>query len=143
MIAYADTAFLVSLFGRDANSPVARQLASSQPAFLLTPLGESEFVNAVRSLVFRNYWLRSEASAVIDKFLQQLGTGVFRAVPFASEMWEKAPELSRLYTATIGTRTLDVLHVAAALLLKPDVFFTFDKRQAKLARALRLKVAPI
>lgn len=142
MIAYADTGFLISLYGRDANSPVARQLATSQPAFLLTSLGETEFVNAVESLVFRNYWSRAEASAVMDKFLQQHSTGVFRAVPFAAETWDSASELSRLHTAAMGTRTLDVLHVAAALLLKPDVFFTFDKRQAKLARAVRLKVAP-
>lgn len=96
----------------------------------------------MESLVFRNYWSRSEASAVMNGFLQQRSTGVFRALPFASEMWDKAAELSRLHTAAIGTRTLDVLHVAAALLLKPDVFFTFDKRQAKLAKAMRLKVAP-
>ena len=143
MIAYSDTAFLVSLYGRDANSLVARQLLPSQPAFLLTPLGDAEFVNALALLVFRNYWSRSEASAVMDRFRQERSAGVFRAVPFTLEMWDKASELSRLHTAAMGTRTLDVLHVAAALLLEPDVFFTFDQRQAKLARAVRLKVAPI
>lgn len=143
MIAYADTAFLVSLYGRDTNSLIARQLLPLQPAFLLTPLGDAEFVNAVELLVFRSYWSRSEASAVVDRFLQERNAGVFRAVPFTSEMWDKASELSRLRTAAIGTRTLDVLHVAAALLLKPDVFFTFDKRQAQLAKAVRLKVAPL
>lgn len=109
----------------------------------MTPLGDAEFVNALELLVFRSYWSRSEASAVMDRFLQERSTGVFRAVPFASEMWDKAAELSRSHSAAIGTRTLDVLHVAAALLLKPDVFFTFDNRQAKLARAVRLKVAPL
>jgi predicted nucleic acid-binding protein len=143
LIAYADTTFLVSLYGRDANSRVARQLLPSQPVFLVTPLGGAEFVNAVESLVFRNYWSRSEASAVMDRFLEQRSSGVFRAVPFVSEMWDKAAELSRKHTAAIGTRTLDVLHVAAVLLLKPDVFFTFDKRQAKLAKALGVKIAPI
>jgi len=37
-------------------------------------------------------------------------------------------------------RTLDVLHVATALLLTPDVFYTFDGRQ--LARGEGLRVLP-
>ena len=44
--------------------------------------------------------------------------------------------------AKLGTRTLDLLHVAAALVLKPDVFSTFDKRQRKLARMQRLRILP-
>jgi predicted nucleic acid-binding protein len=143
LIAYADTGFLISLYGRDANSLDARQLASSQPALLLTPLGETEFINAVESNVFRRDWSRFEGTAVMNQFLHQQRVGVFRAVPLPPETWDKASELSRLHTAAIGTRTLDVLHVASALLLKPDVFFSFDKRQARLAKAVRLKVAPI
>jgi predicted nucleic acid-binding protein len=36
-------------------------------------------------------------------------------------------------------RTLDTLHVACALELKADRFWTFDERQAKLAKARGLK----
>jgi predicted nucleic acid-binding protein len=36
-------------------------------------------------------------------------------------------------------RTLDSLHVASALLLKAERFWTFDERQAKLAKAEGLK----
>jgi hypothetical protein len=32
--------------------------------------------------------------------------------------------------------------VATALILKPDVFFTFDNRQRRLAKAERLRVVP-
>lgn len=38
--------------------------------------------------------------------------------------------------------TLDGLHVATALLLKPEAFFSFDERQRKLARAAGLRVLP-
>jgi hypothetical protein len=105
-------------------------------------LGEAEFVNGIDELVFRKYWFRTDADAVMSQFLQQRSAGVYRPAPLVPEVWDKASEFSRLYTAAIGTRTLDVLHVAAALLLKPDVFLTFDKRQAKLSRAVGLRVAP-
>jgi predicted nucleic acid-binding protein len=36
-------------------------------------------------------------------------------------------------------RTLDSLHVACALQLKAEQFWTFDERQAKLAKAEGLK----
>jgi len=39
------------------------------------------------------------------------------------------------HTSTLGVRTLDTLHVAAALELKVDRFWTFDDRQRKLAEA--------
>jgi len=37
--------------------------------------------------------------------------------------------------------TLDTLHVASALELGAERFWTFDERQAKLARAVGLKVS--
>ena len=60
----------------------------------------------------------------------------------SSEVWENAIALSRRHTAKLGVRTLDVIHVAAALVLKPDVFFSFDERLRKLARAERLRLLP-
>jgi predicted nucleic acid-binding protein len=144
LIAYADSGFLVSLYASDSNSALATSLvARAKPVFLLTPLLELEFLNALQLLVFRKQVTRTERNAIFEQFSLDRRAGVFRATPLTSEAWEKAAEISEAHTAAIGTRTLDVLHVAAAVLLKPDVFFTFDKRQAKLARAVRLKVAPI
>jgi len=40
----------------------------------------------------------------------------------------------------LGTRTLDVLHFASALVLKADTFYTFDVNQGKLAKAEGLAV---
>src|SRR4030095_10988678 len=101
----------------------ATTLVKSKPVFLLTPLGEAEFTNAVELRVFRKEWTRLEARTVLDLFLQHQAAGVFRIAPLGSEMWEKAVVLSRRHSAKLGTRTLDLLHVAAALVLKPDVFY--------------------
>lgn len=144
MIAYADSGFLVSLYASDSNSQLATSLvASSKPVFVLTPLLEFEFTNALQLLVFRKQATRAECKAVFEQFSLDRRAGAFRATVITSEAWEKASQFSEMHTATLGTRTLDVLHVAAAAAIKPDVFLTFDKRQARLARAVRLKVAPI
>jgi predicted nucleic acid-binding protein len=115
---------------------------SSRPVLLLTALGEAEFTNALELQVFRKQWTRREARLVREQFLQHVGAGVFRIEPLVPEVWEKALILARRHSAKLGTRTLDLLHVAAALVLRPDVFYTFDKRQRKLAEAERLRVRP-
>jgi len=54
-------------------------------------------------------------------------------------MFVVAADLVRTHIAKLGTRTLDSLHVAAALELKAERFWTFDDRQKKLAKAVGLK----
>ena len=147
MNGYADTGFLMSLYGRDANSARAVALAAKhKPVFFLTELGEVEFNNAVERLLFSHqtggYWTASEARAVRDRLAQHVNAGVFQLRPVPGEAWQTATRLSRQYTAKLGTRTLDVLHVAIAMSLQPEVFFTFDKRQWRLAKAVGLHVLP-
>jgi predicted nucleic acid-binding protein len=142
LIAYADTGFLVSLYGQDDHSAAATALVRYKPVFILTALGEAEFTNALQLRVFRKEWRRQEARSVHELFLQHQAAGIFRAEPLTSEVWEKALLLARSYSAKFGTRTLDLLHVASVLILRPDVFYTFDKRQRKLAKVERLRVLP-
>jgi len=54
--------------------------------------------------------------------------------------FERCAELARRHGPKLGVRTLDSLHVACALELKAERFWTFDERQAKLAKAEGLKV---
>jgi predicted nucleic acid-binding protein len=141
--AYADTSFLLSLYGRDGNSPAATSLVKDdQPALLLTPFGEAEFTNAAELRVFFKQWTAREARAVRDRFLQHLRAGVLQAADPLPNLFELVLTLARRHTSKLGTRTLDVVHVASALILGPEVFYTFDRRQAKLARAEGLHVLP-
>ena len=51
-----------------------------------------------------------------------------------------AAELSTQHTPALGTRTLDVLHVATALTLEARRFISYDDRQSALATAVGLRV---
>lgn len=143
MNAYADTSLLISLYGRDANTFAAVSLARNhRPTFFLTPFGEAEFTNAIEVRIFQGQWTRAEAQTMQDRFRFHLSAGVFQLQELSPEIWPLAMTLSRRHSAKLGTRTLDVLHVASALILKPDAFLTFDERQRKLARAEGLRVLP-
>jgi hypothetical protein len=45
-------------------------------------------------------------------------------------------------SASLGTRSLDLMHVAAAMLLEATAFLSFDDRQRKAAAAEGLGVFP-
>lgn len=57
-----------------------------------------------------------------------------------AEVHLEAESLARDHAPTLGTRTLDILHVAAATLLESSRFVTGDRRQAALAKAVGLEV---
>jgi len=142
LIAYADTGFLVSLYGEDANSDAATALLKSRPVFSLTSLGELEFMTAIELRVFRKDWTRGVADAIRQQFLAHHAAGAFRIEPFHPQIWDAALVLSRRYSAALGTRSLDLLHVASARILRADVFFTFDERQREAAKSEKLRVLP-
>ena len=69
--------------------------------------------------------------------------GFLVPTPVASgHLHDKARQLSDRHTPALGTRSLDLLHVAAALHLEVKTFFSFDDRQRKVAASEGLKVKP-
>jgi predicted nucleic acid-binding protein len=140
MRVYADTSFLVSLYFADAHSAPAAQAMLSKPTLFLTPLSELELVNALELALFRRVADASAIRASQAAFRQDIEQGVFSPQPLPATVFEVAARLARRRSARLGTRTLDILHVASALLLRADRFLTFDARQRRLARAVRLRV---
>lgn len=61
--------------------------------------------------------------------------------PMAEAIYIEARRLSARYSARLGTRSLDIIEVASALVLEADSFHTFDERQRKLAKARRVEGA--
>jgi len=142
MTAYADTGFLCSLYAPDAHTPraLARMKRQALP-LAFTWLHQLEFRNALRLRVFRGEITAAERDASLNAMLADLAAGVLiAAAPPLAEVMTEAERLSALHSETLGTRSLDVLHVAAALVLGLAQLLTFDSRQAALAKAARLKV---
>ncbi|MCX6866539.1 MAG: PIN domain-containing protein [Verrucomicrobia bacterium] len=141
MKAYADTAFLVSVHSRDANTPRAIARMQSQ-AFPLawTWLHQLEFRNAIRLRVFRREILESEAADVFEMVRKRTAEGVYQVTEVSPAAAEEAERLGAIFTRTLGTRSLDILHVSNALALGIKEFLTFDVCQTALAKAAGLKV---
>lgn len=137
MVISADTSFLFSLYGNDANTPRAVAWASSQQSALtLTALNEFELGNALRFAEFRKgiapgeaalFWTQFEADRACGRILVQVCN--------LADVMDEAKRLSATYTLAGGHRGFDILHVAAALVLKATQFLTFDENQKKLATA--------
>jgi predicted nucleic acid-binding protein len=138
---YADPSFIVSLYSPDVNSAAAAltMQASSTERFVTT-FGELEVVNAMGLRIFRKEVTPAQAQASLREFEKDLRDGVFHLRGLADSVLERARELSRQTTAKLGTRTADLLHVAAALDFGVDCLYTFDQHQRKLAQTLRLKL---
>jgi predicted nucleic acid-binding protein len=138
---YADTSFLASLYAADSHSAEAqRRVRLRSPEFFLTPLLELELMNALQLRVFRREASSTEARKSGADLESDIRDGLFTNVPVTAQAYETAQRVAQRQTASIGTRTLDILHVACAVLLKADRFWTFDERQAALARAEGLRV---
>jgi predicted nucleic acid-binding protein len=142
--AYADTSVLISLYTRDDNSEEALALFLDQEHLVpVTPFGEAEFVNTIELLVFRKDINASQAARTLLDFQKDLSAGQYlESRPVPGNSWERAHILSRRYTSQLGTRGMDAIHVAIALELGVQAFYTFDKDQAKLAKRAGLTVRP-
>ena len=141
MNVYADTSLLVSPYVQDSHSEAADELLSSSARVFLTPLHLAEWAHAVAQHVFRGSMPLSEAERVTREFQADLAAGLWFEVAIPEIAFSLCAELGRRYGVKFGMRTLDTLHVACALELKAERFWTFDERQAKLAKAAGLKTS--
>jgi predicted nucleic acid-binding protein len=139
--AYADTSFLASLYVLDDNSALAAaRMKRAKLPLLMTSFGELELTNAVALRLFRKELSGSQVKAAHALIRKDLEDGVLLVNALPVSAFERAKRISRKQTPRLGTRTLDVLHVASALVLQADTFYSFDTRQAKLAAAEGLLV---
>jgi len=137
--AYADASFLISLYSPDANShAAAATMRSSKAEHFITVLCELEVANAFELRVFRKELSASQAQSSLNDFETDMRSGVFLLRPISDQVFSRARQLSRQTTARLGTRTADLLHVAAALELGVDSLYSFDRQQRKLAQTVRL-----
>lgn len=141
MNVYADSSFFVSLYVTDRHTPGVLRLLARHPRIWFTPFHELEISHAIAQQVFRGQITEDIAALTYLRLARHLASGVWSLTGFPEAAFSKGVVLARSHVAQVGTRSLDSLHVAAALELKAQQFWTFDERQAKLAKAAGLKVS--
>lgn len=141
MRTYADTSFLVSLYLEDSHSHTADQMLRTLTECFLTPLHRAEWFHAIAQHVFRGAITETKSRELHSLFAQDTKTGPWQEVTFPDHAFDLCADLGRRYGPKLGIRTLDTLHIACALELKADRFWSFDERQAKLAKAQGLRVS--
>jgi len=136
---YADTSFFVSLYLTDRHTAEVERRLKSRPSLWMTPLHVAEWTHAVEQHVFRKAISRREADRLLQRFHEHQAQNLWREAALPDQAFEVCAQLAHQHAARLGVRTLDTLHVASALELKAEHFWTFDERQAKLALAVGLK----
>lgn len=96
---------------------------------------ELEIRNALRLKRNREEISQAQLKAALADVQADMDSGLFERPAYdLSDMFHEAEALSAKYSAETGARSLDILHVAAAIQIGAKVFVSFDKRQQALAR---------
>ena len=135
---YADSSFISSLYAPDIHSVAARSRMASQPLVYLSPLNQAEVAHALYHQAFRGRISTSTARFAWHTFEEDRAAGLWYSIDLPERVWQRCSQLAQTHGPLLGVRTLDSLHVACALELGAERFWTFDERQAKLAEAMGL-----
>ena len=138
MTIYADSSFLVSAYLQDVHSAEVIRRMRRIPSVWLTPFNRSELAHAIHQHIFRGTLAAADARRYWSDFEEDCVKGVWARTDVPEASWEASVDLARQYGPSLGVRTLDSLHVACAMELGAKRFWTFDERQAKLAKAVGL-----
>jgi predicted nucleic acid-binding protein len=141
---YVDSSVLVAVYVPERFSKAARQVVRAAPQIPFTQLHELEVRNAFELLVGRNLITREECRAIQAQLDGDLESQrLARVLLDLDGAFTSASDLSRSYTARYLTRSLDLLHVAAAQTIMCATFVSADDRQLAAAKATGFKVVDI
>ena len=141
---YADSSFLVSCYILDANTATAKTyLLGTNESIAWTLLHSLETRNALELGVFRGLLKPGDATAAWRNLQSDLkNKRLVRSRVAWSTAFRAATTLSKRHSSRIGTRSFDILHIAAAKSLGLTRFVSFDQRQRSMAALAGLQVAP-
>ena len=137
---YLDTGCFVKLYYPEPDS--ANVVALIQGRSLgYTPFHELEFMNALQLKVFLKNATATQITAARALVEADLKAGVLVSPGVEwQDIFAEAVKLAEQHTGTIGCRSLDILHCAAAQVLAASEFISTDARQKKLAMAMGLNL---
>ncbi len=138
---YLDTSALVKLYLLESDSSTVQELVSAQDNPLpIWELQEMELTNALRLKVFWGEISEADANRQLTLFEQRKVKGHYYFPDLDRvELFATFQRLA-VHTSRLGCRTLDIMHVACACQIAPDLFVSFDARQRQLAELAGLRV---
>jgi predicted nucleic acid-binding protein len=139
---YLDTGVLVKLYYPEPESGLVERWVRRQGLPIpLSVFHELEMTNAISLKRFRGEVTDLQVDAYLHNIKVDVDKGVLvRATLDWSEVLTLAVSLSERHTREIGTRTLDVLHVAYSHIAGCTHFVTSDERQASFAEQTGLRL---
>ena len=138
---YFDTSALRPLFIHEERSErLSRYVRRHRTVIRITRFGYAELINSMACALFREDISRAQFAAAAADVDADLKT---QRITIVDLLWraamDRATQLSRKRTPDLGSRMLDVLHVACALELGAKSLITYDERQVELANIAGLK----
>ena len=139
---YVDTSVIVKLYIKEEYSRDASVwLKKNNEAIPLTSFHELELINTIQLKQFRSEITLDEARLIMSRFEEHEISGIYyRPQLNWSAIFIHAIDLSKKHSSSIGSRPLDILHVASALSISADRFLTVDDRQTRLAALSGMKI---
>jgi hypothetical protein len=124
---YPDTSFVLSLYLLDVHSSkAAAYVAGRNHPLAVSALLAFEVEQTIDHAMFRKTVRPAQGHKALSDWQADLASG---AVAIVGTDWshalEEARRIARLWTVTEGYRSLDILHVAAALVLEAEALLTF------------------
>lgn len=144
MSATADSSLIVALYLAEVDSVRAdAACAGVPPPILLTDWHRVEIANAFQRAVKNARITAAQAAQLWQDFTTDIAAGRFEiaALDHAAVL-ARTLMLTQKHTATTGTRSLDLIHIATALEICAVEFLSFDHRQRQAASAEGLMVTP-
>jgi len=144
-LAYADTSVIVKSYLDEPGSTEADSVLRGLGAPLAyTPLHEVEVPNAFYLKRFRGEINLDQERAMLEALRGDLRKGLLRRPDFLDlrKVFVRASVLGEKYSPHAGSRSLDLLHVAAALECGSADLVSYDQRQRKVAAEEGLRVRP-
>ena len=144
MTTYVDSSALVAIYVPERFSKAARRVVRETPQVPFTRLHELEVPNAFAMLLGRGVISDVEHGAIHAQLHEDIESRRLMRLPLDWDgVFARACELSRAHTATFLSRSLDLLHVAAAHAAACRSFVSADDRQLAVARATGLTAIDI
>jgi predicted nucleic acid-binding protein len=143
-IGYADTGVMVKGYVLESDSEAAVHILDTLGEHLLySHLHSIEIPNAIRLKRFRGEITKTQETAANRAFLSDIESGLLTPCEYdLGEVFLLAERLSAKHSANLGSRSLDLLHVAAAIEAGATHFASLDARQRKVAALNGLKLLP-